>query len=337
MSVTNTLLVAELPREETFADAVLAGLSRPAKAIPCKYLYDAKGSTLFDAICELPEYYPTRTEHTILRRHASEIAKLAGSGCTLIEFGSGSSTKTRLLLDALHTLQAYMPVDISREHLQAACAALAADYPTLDILGVCADYMQPLDLDHAIGTSGRRIGFFPGSTIGNLVPDEARLFLQRAVAVLGGNGALVIGVDLKKDAARLHAAYNDSAGITAAFNLNLLQRMNRELGASFVLARFEHEAFYNADAGRIEIYIRSLTRQRVCVAGHWFEFASGERIHTEYSYKYAVPEFVDLARSAGFATEQVWTDERDQFGVCYLRPEMERSVGARVVTLRREV
>lgn len=336
MNHTNTLLVSDLPREETFADAVIAGLSLPAKAIPCKYLYDAKGSTLFDAICDLPEYYPTRTEQTILRRHAADIARLAGSGCTLIEFGSGSSTKTRLLLDALDTPRAYMPVDISREHLQAACASLAADYPTLEILGVCADYMQPLDLDHAIGLTGRRLGFFPGSTIGNLLPDEARLFLQRAAGVLGSNGALVIGVDLKKDAARLHAAYNDSAGITAAFNLNLLQRMNRELAASFVLSRFAHEAFYNADAGRIEIYIRSLMRQRVRVAGRWFEFENGERIHTEYSYKYAVPEFAALARNAGFAAEQVWTDDQALFGVFYLRPDTERQTGARVVTLRRD-
>ena len=308
------------PRDEFRAD-VLAGLTGPHKAIPCKYLYDARGSALFEAICRLPEYYPTRTEEKILRRHAAEIAAYAQGLRELVEFGSGSSRKTRILLDAMAGLRRYLPIDVSREHLAQSAAAIAADYPRLAVDGICADYMDPRQLEAAgAGAAPDRIGFFPGSTIGNLTPEEARQFLRLAARLVGQRGLMLIGVDLKKDHDRLHAAYNDSAGVTAAFSLNLLVRMNRELEGGFVLARFEHEAFYNPEAGRIEIYLRSLERQNVTVAGRRFAFEADERIHTEYSYKYSVAEFQTLAGEAGWAPLGVWTDPEALFSVHLLRP-----------------
>lgn len=300
-----------------FADAVRAGLSRHPRAIPARFLYDERGSELFDQICELPEYYLTRTETSILESCAPEIAALAGPGCALIEYGSGSSVKSRLLLDALVDLSVYVPIDVSRRHLDGTAAALRRDYPSLDVRPVCADYMALSELPEEVN-GARRLGFFPGSTIGNLTPGEATAFLRRARALLGDKGALVLGVDLKKDPRRLHDAYNDSAEVTAQFSLNLLHRMNRELGADFDLAGFAHDAFYNALEGRIEIYLRSLRPQVVTVAGRRFSFSAGERIHTEWSYKFDSAGIAALAASASFAIARTWTDPANLFAVTYL-------------------
>ena len=308
---------AELDDRAEFREAVLAGLARTPRAIPAKFLYDARGSALFDQICELPEYYLTRTETGILRECVAELAVLAGPGCALVEFGSGSSVKSRLLLEALCDLSAYVPIDISREHLDTTAARLRHDYPGLNVQPVCADYMALTELPADVN-GAPRLGFFPGSTIGNLEPAEATAFLRRARLLLGPTGALVMGVDLKKDPRRLHDAYNDSAGVTAEFTLNLLRRMNRELDANFDLASFAHEAFYNAAEGRIEIYFRSLRPQTVTVAGRSFTFSEGERVHTEYSYKYDDAGIAALARSAGFSIDRTWTDRGRLFAVIYL-------------------
>jgi L-histidine Nalpha-methyltransferase len=302
---------------EDFRDAVLAGLSRQPRAIPSRFLYDARGSGLFDRICELPEYYVTRTETAILRRHAADIARRAGPGAALIEFGSGSSVKSRLLLDALKHPVLYTPIDISRLHLDQTASRLRRDYPALRIEPICADYMALTDLPTPCDRE-QRLGFFPGSTIGNLEPAEAVTFLRRASALLGPVGALVLGIDLKKDRQRLHEAYNDSAGVTAEFTLNLLRRMNRELQAAFDLKTFEHDAFYNPVESRIEIYFRSLVRQSVTVAGRMFDFAKGERVHTEYSYKYDTIGIEILAHAGGFQVAEIWTDPAELFAVAYL-------------------
>ena len=301
-----------------FQEAVLAGLSRVPRAIPPKFLYDARGSAMFDAICELPEYYLTRTETAILRKCARQIATLAGPRSALIEFGSGSSVKSRLLIEALLDLAAYVPIDISRRHLDATAAKLRRDYASLKVEPVCADYMALTELPVDVRRARRRLGFFPGSTIGNLEPGEAVAFLRRTRTLLGPGGALVLGVDLKKDPRQLHEAYNDAAGVTAQFILNLLHRMNRELGANFDPAGFEHEAFYNAAEGRIEIYLRSLRLQVVTVAGRRFAFSAGERIHSEYSYKYDDAGIAALARNAGFTIARTWTDPGRLFAVTYL-------------------
>jgi dimethylhistidine N-methyltransferase len=302
-----------------FKRAVLAGLTAVPRAIPAKFLYDAAGSALFDAICELPEYYLTRTETGILRECAGEVANLAGPGRALVEFGSGSSVKSRLLIEALQDLVAYVPIDISRQHLDATALRLRCDYPELKVEPVCADYMALTALPGDLALAERRLGFFPGSTIGNLEPQEATAFLRRARRLLGRDGALVLGADLKKDPQRLHDAYNDSAGVTAAFSLNLLSRMNREHDGDFDLAGFEHEAFYNAAEGRIEIYLKSLRPQTVRVAGRSFYFSAGERIHTEYSYKYDDADIAALARSAGFEIIRTWTDPARLFAVTFLK------------------
>jgi dimethylhistidine N-methyltransferase len=307
----------ETADREDFRHAVLTGLSKSPRAIPAKYLYDARGSVLFDEICELPEYYLTRTETEILRRHAADIASRAGPGRALVEFGSGSSVKSRLLLDAMDGLSLYSPIDFSRQHLDQTTQRLRHDYPALSVEPVCADYMA-LDALPAINGHARRLGFFPGSTIGNLEPDEATAFLRRARRLLGEDGALVLGADLRKDPGRLHDAYNDSAGVTAAFTLNLLRRINRELGGTFDLGGFAHDASYNEAEGRIEIYFRSLRPQTAAVAGHSFFFADGERVHTEYSYKFDSAGIASLARSGGFSVTELWTDPERLFAVAYL-------------------
>ena len=302
---------------DDFRRSVLSGLGGSPRAIPAKFLYDVRGSALFDAICELPEYYPTRTETAILRDRAADIARLAGPGCALVEYGSGSSVKTRLLLDAMPDLHAYVPIDISRQHLDATARRLREDYPGLRVDPVSGDYMA-LDALPPTINGARRIGFFPGSTIGNLTPEEAVLFLRRARRLLRKDGALILGVDLKKDPQRLHDAYNDAAGITAQFTLNLLRRMNRELEANFDLSAVAHEAFYNEAAGRIEIYFRSLRDQTVTVAGRRFTFAEGERVHTEYSYKYDDAGIAEVARLGGFSIAHTWTDPARLFAVAFL-------------------
>jgi L-histidine Nalpha-methyltransferase len=309
------------PEVDSFRDSVLEGLSRRQKVIPCRFLYDARGSMLFEAICELPEYYPTRTEMAILAAYAPEIAAAMGPRCALVEFGSGSSRKVRLLLDALQDPASYVAIDISREALRHAANALAASFPDLAVMAVCADYMRPMDLPPLpVAGAGRRLGFFPGSTIGNLDPAMAINFLVGCRQVIGSDGAMLIGVDLKKDPAVLHAAYNDAQGVTAAFNLNLLERINRELDGDFNLDRFAHDAAYNSAAGKIEIFIRSNADQIVTVAGQRFRFSRGERIHTEDSCKYTVAEFQELAHHAGYRAERCWTDPAELFSVHLLTP-----------------
>lgn len=305
------------PEEESFLDAALAGLSQPQKAIPCRFLYDAKGSALFDAICDLPEYYPTRTETSILVERASEIARLAGPRAQLIELGSGSSVKVRILLDAMAAPSAYIAVDISREHLKRAAEALAAEIPDVQVAAICADYSAPFPLPD-MPAAGRRIAFFPGSTIGNLEPDEALTFLRAWARRLGPDAAMLVGVDLRKDPDVLHAAYDDAQGVTAAFTLNILARANVELGADFDVRRFAHDAHYNVDKGRIEIHLASLARQEVRIGGTAFDFEPGERIHMEHSYKYTIDGFQDFARRAGFEPSAVWTDPDRLFSVHYL-------------------
>jgi dimethylhistidine N-methyltransferase len=307
------------PGEESFRDAVLAGLGRPRKRIPCKFLYDARGSALFEEICRLPEYYPTRTEIAILEDNSADIAAHMGPHCRLIEFGSGASQKVRILLQALDRPAAYVPVDISGEQLREAALSLAEDFPTVPVIAVCADYTRPFPLPPLPGAGGKRVGFFPGSTIGNFEPDAAVGFLANYARILGAGGEMLIGVDLKKDPEILDAAYNDRAGVTAAFNLNLLERINRELDGDLDLDRFEHVAFYNEAEGRVEIYIRSLADQHARIAGKRFHFARDELIHTEYSYKYAVSEFRALAARAGFRPVDTWTDPAELFSVHYFR------------------
>lgn len=306
------------PPVGSFLDDVLCGLDRKPKAISPKYFYDARGSELFEAICELPEYYPTRTELALTRDCATRIAAAVGAGCLLIEFGSGASLKTGLLLRALAPA-AYVPVDISAAALRAAAARIAEAFPELPVIAVCGDYMRPLAVPALDGITARRLIYFPGSTIGNLTPAEALEFLRRARSLAGPGGAMLVGVDLKKDPQRLHAAYNDARGVTAEFNLNLLRRINRELGADFDIGRFRHVAFYDAAAGRIEMHLESLAAQTVNVGGRRFAFAAGERLHTENSCKYSVAEFRQLAQSAGYTAENVWVDGEALFSLHLLR------------------
>jgi dimethylhistidine N-methyltransferase len=306
------------PGEESFRDAVLSGLGCARKRIPCKFFYDARGSALFEAICRLPEYYLTRTEIMILEDNSADIAAHMGRNCRLIEFGSGASQKVRILLQALDQPAAYVPVDISRNHLRDAATGVAEDFPSVPVIAVCADYTRPFSLPPLPGMGGKQVGFFPGSTIGNFEPDAAVAFLDNYARVLGSGGEMLIGVDLKKDPEILDAAYDDRAGVTAAFNLNLLKRINRELDADLEIDCFEHVAFYNEAEGRVEIYIRSLAAQEARIAGTRFRFAEDELIHTEYSYKYSVPEFRALAARAGFRPIDTWTDPAELFSVHYL-------------------
>jgi dimethylhistidine N-methyltransferase len=304
-----------LPEGNSFLDDVLTGLARPQKTLPPKYFYDARGCELFERICTLPEYYPTRTELAIMREHAGAMAKFLGPDCQLIEFGSGSSTKTRILIEQLQP-PLYLPIDIAGEALRAAAAELARVFPWLNINGVCADYTRPLTLPEFVGVPIRRKAvYFPGSTIGNFTPQDAIEFLKLARRMVGAGGALLIGVDLKKDKQVLDAAYDDAAGVTAAFNLNLLQRINRELGGDFQLRRFRHKAFYDEAKGWIEMHIESLAAQFVHVGGERFRFSAGETIHTEISCKYSVEEFQEVAQRAGFAPEQTWIDAAKLFSV----------------------
>jgi len=307
------------PGEESFRDAILHGLSRARKAIPCKFFYDARGSALFEEICRLPEYYLTRTEIAILEDNSADIADQMGAHCRLIEFGSGASHKVRILLQALERPAAYVPVDISREHLRDAAISLAEDFPAVPVIAVCADYSRAFSMPPLPGAKGKRVGFFPGSTIGNFEPDAAVAFLDNYARILGPGGEMLIGVDLKKETEILDAAYNDRAGVTAAFNLNLLERANRELDGDLDVDRFEHVAFYNEAEGRVEIYIRSLADQHARVAGGRFHFAKDELIHTEYSYKYSVAELRALAARAGFHPLDTWTDPAELFSVHYFR------------------
>lgn len=303
------------PRQVGFEEAMLDGLSATPKTVPSRFLYDAEGSALFDRICELPEYYLTRTEMRILSDQAADIAARIGPEATLIELGSGSSVKVRTLLDAMDRPSAYIPIDISAEHLLAAAEALADDYPALMVAAICADYGDTFPLPETPG-QGRQVAFFPGSTIGNMEPWEAEALL-RGWAMSGVD--MIVGVDLVKPAEVLEPAYDDAEGVTAAFSLNLLARANRELGADFDLEAFAHRSRFNPEASRIEIGIESLKDQSVHVAGRAFAFTAGERIETEHSYKYTVESFQDLAERAGYTADTVWTDPERLFSVHYLK------------------
>ena len=310
-------------RDEPLSDFgrdLVDGLSQRPKHLPPKYFYDTTGSQLFERITELPEYYPTRTEIGILTDNVEAIARFVPDGAALVEFGSGSSTKVRLLLDNLPRLRAYVPVDISAEFLDEEAARLRREFPSIEIAPVAADFTAPFDLPASL-RNAPRAGFFPGSTIGNFEPEAARDFLRMAARILGPRAPLIIGVDLVKHRGVLDAAYNDAAGVTAAFNLNILARANRELNADFDLAAFAHRAFYNAERGRIEMHLVSRKAQSVRVLGSSFLFAEGESIHTENSYKYTVQAFTALARGDGWRSAAVFQDADALFSVHVLHAE----------------
>jgi dimethylhistidine N-methyltransferase len=293
--------------ETAFAADVVAGLTAKPKRLPPKYFYDLAGSALFDRITRLSEYYPTRSEIGILQDNAPAIASLFPAGCALIEFGGGSSRKARILLGAAATIEAYVPVDISGDFLQQDAAQLRRDFPRLGVYPLVTDFTKPFELPGAVAALPR-VGFFPGSTIGNFEPHEACKFLRHAGAMLGQGAVFVIGVDLVKDAKVLYRAYNDAEGVTAKFNLNLLARINRELGANFNLDAFEHHALYNGSQNRIEMHLASTKRQKVRVNGTAIDFRAGETIHTENSYKYTIESFQALARGSGWSPLKTWTD-----------------------------
>jgi dimethylhistidine N-methyltransferase len=304
-----------LPREqEIFADAVIDGLSRSQKTLPCRYFYDARGSDLFEQITGLDEYYQTRTEASILAAHAQDTMHGMSSDSVLVEFGSGSSRKTELLLEQLPDGAAYVPIDVSPDALTEAGIRLARRFPKLDIRPVIGDFSELSQLPSGLRERSK-IGYFPGSTIGNLAPAEAARLLSRFKALLGTASRLIIGVDLKKDKLTLERAYNDARGVTADFNLNLLARINREIEPAFDLGTFSHAALYNDREGRIEMHLVSRRDQSFEIRGHRFTMRGGETIHTENSYKYSVAQFQSLARCSGWKPMRVWTDARDLFSV----------------------
>jgi dimethylhistidine N-methyltransferase len=294
-------------------DEVLRGLAATPRAIPPKFFYDERGSELFDRICELPEYYQTRTEMAILRAALPELVARVGRECTLVELGSGASRKVRLLLEELRP-RGYVGVDISKEFLLTSTETLARDYPWLEVHAVCVDFSSGLEIPYCDNAT-HNVAFFPGSSIGNFDPDDALHLLRDIGEMVGPGGHLLIGVDLKKPVGILNAAYNDSAGVTAAFNLNLLERIRGELDSDVDPGAFEHYAFYNPNAGRIEMHLVSRVHQRLRVDDHWFVFEPGETIHTENSYKYTVAGFAELAALAGFRQEAVWQDDQRLFSV----------------------
>ena len=306
------------PPADTFLEDVIAGLSATPRTLPSKYFYDAHGSHLFDQITELDEYYLTDTEIGILKRHGADVAAIIGPSAMVIEYGSGSSIKTRILLDHLQEPAAYVPVDISRSHLTAAAAALAAEYPDVAILPVCADYTQDFELPKPDRPVGRRIVFFPGSTIGNFTRREAERFLHQASR---GTDAVLIGVDLPKDAHVLERAYDDEHGVTAAFNMNLLTRLSEELGARLTASDFRHRAYFNEAESRIEMHLVATRATEILIGGRSFHFEQGESIRTEYSHKYSLESFAVLASNAGLRVQKVWTDDREYFSVQYLERE----------------
>jgi dimethylhistidine N-methyltransferase len=298
---------------------VLRGLLGQPRTLPPKLFYDKAGARLFEEICQLPEYYLTRTELGILRARAAEIAERCGEHVALIEYGSGAGVKVRVLLDHLENPAAYVPVDISIEQLAAVAAERARQYPELRVAPLHADYTSRFPLP-SLPSDSRRVAFFPGSTIGNLHPAEATAFLHRIRSTIGGRGALILGVDRRKDTSLLRDAYNDAAGVTAAFNLNLLTRLNRELGATFDLSTFRHWAYFNDVASRIEMHLESTMAQRVYVAGTAIDFERGETILTECSYKYDRTFLEAVIKPAGFEIDQLWTDDRGWFWVGFLTP-----------------
>lgn len=307
------------PKISNFRDEVLAGLSKQQKQIPPKFFYDDYGSKIFDQICELEEYYPTRTEFGILQQHCSDIGDQIGENSLIIEYGSGSSQKICLLLDSLKKPLAYMPIDISREHMLFASKTIADKYPYLKVLAVCADYTTDMLVpDYTISSFQKKVIFFPGTTIGNLEPQEVIQLLKRSAAIVGSGGGMLIGFDMKKDPQILHAAYNDSKGVTAAFNMNLLARINRELNADFDLNKFAHYAFFNLNQSRIEMHLVSLVEQAVTISDQSFRFSEGESIHTENSYKFSLQDIKDLSERTDFKLSKFWTDLESRFYLCYL-------------------
>lgn len=308
--------------EDDLAASVLEGLKKSEKELSPVWFYDELGSFLFDNICELPEYYLTRTEIAIMQAHAIEMAEHVGRDAAIIELGSGTSLKTRLLLDRIEMPATYVPVDIAREHLLDAAGAIARDYPDLRVIPVCANFLQPFDLPAYVANSRRRVVYFPGSTIGNFDSEEAAQLLRRIREMIGDNGALLIGVDLRKDPRILHRAYNDDAGVTAEFNINALRHLNRELGADFDLDAFEHEAIWVENKSRIEMHLVSKEDQRVHIGDEEVRIKRGEHLLTEYSHKYTLDGFADLAATADLAVTRVWTDPEQKFSVQLLEPRV---------------
>jgi len=295
---------------------VIEGLLQEQKVLPAKYFYDHIGSQLFEQITQQPEYYPTRTELAILEQHRAEIARSIGDVHTLIEYGSGSSRKIQMLLETFTHLDTYMPIDISKDFLMESARQLSERYPALHIKAVCGDYSQSISLP--VEESQKRVIFFPGSTIGNFEPEEAMRFLRHSSRILETGDGFLIGVDLKKSIDVLERAYNDAAGVTAAFNLNMLTHLNQMLEGTFDVTRFEHHAFYNEEKGRIEMHLRSQLDQLVQVGDVTVPFKQGETIHTENSYKYSKEEFETLARQSGFHSVNCWIDDDERFSVHYL-------------------
>ena len=305
------------PSQIKFKEDVLNGLRSSPKRLSCKYFYDERGSRLFDKICELDEYYLTRTESSIMEQYAKEMGEQLGAGVALVEFGSGSSTKTRILLDNLIDPVAYIPVDISRDHLLSTVSQLLQEYSGFEILPVCADFTQDFQLPKTDRVPSHYAVYFPGSTIGNFEPASASKLLCRISSMCGMDGGLLIGIDLKKDPETLERAYDDSDGVTADFNLNLISRIERELDSDIDVSDFEHHSFYNEDKGRVEIYVRSCTDQIATVEEEEFEFTEGELIHTEYSHKYTIEEFSEIASESGFRLHKSWTDEDNYFAILH--------------------
>ncbi|MEE9166191.1 MAG: L-histidine N(alpha)-methyltransferase [Candidatus Neomarinimicrobiota bacterium] len=323
---TQTPLVDSEVGTDVVRREVLSGLQKPVKELPCKLFYDEKGARLFDEICDLDEYYLTRTEIAIIESKIGEIASLMGPHCLLVEYGSGSSRKSRLLLDNLKNIAAYVPIDICREQLMEVTASLCESYPDLDVLPVCADFTGDFELPKIDRPVSKRVVFFPGSTIGNFHPREVVRFLRHIAGICGEGGGLLIGVDLVKDPLILHEAYDDPDGVTAQFNMNILERINRELGADFQTGQFSHFAVYNENVGRVEMHLVSQTDQEVRVDGVDISFGVGETIWTESAYKYSPERFRRLAGLAGFNVEKTWTDERKLFSVHYLTVSLSSSV-----------
>ncbi|MDJ0787996.1 MAG: L-histidine N(alpha)-methyltransferase [Myxococcota bacterium] len=316
---TELSLTDHEPETETFLRDVLRGLRLTPKELPCKYFYDEAGSALFDRICALPEYYPTRTELSIMERHAPEIAETLGEDVLLVEYGSGSSAKTRVLLDHLIKPAGYVPVDISREHLLASTEALKLRHPEIEMLPVCADFTEPFEVPTPSRADRHRVLYFPGSTLGNFTRGRAITLLSQMAEACAPDGSCLIGIDRVKDVDVLVAAYDDAAGVTAAFNKNLLVRINQELGGDLDLDAFRHEARWNVEEARIEMYLVSTRRQTARIGGEEIAFEAGEDICTEHSHKYTPEGFAEMARAAGLEVTRSWTDPADWFSVQMLR------------------
>jgi dimethylhistidine N-methyltransferase len=317
MNLTVTIQQGHTRARRAFLRDVLSGLRATPKRLSCKYFYDRRGSELFDRICQLDEYYLTRAELALMDQFAPEMGAQIGARVMLVEYGSGSSVKTRYLLDGLPDPVAYVPVDISGDHLQQTAQELARDYPRVEILPVCADFTQDFALPRSRRTASHAAVYFPGSTIGNFMPEEAAALLRRITQKCGTGGGLLIGIDLKKDVATIEAAYNDRLGVTAEFNLNLLRRINRELGADLNVDQFFHQARYNAELGRVEMHLISRQAQLVTLGGESVEFERGETICTEYSHKYTVDEFAAVAAAAGLTLRREWSTKKRECAVLH--------------------